>query len=72
VLGFIDQDKDIDAQAADKDHQDVHDRSPCHDNAKFPKLKLEQFVIQRRKAKVRAVLHLIETLGAPMYSCLRD
>ena len=72
VLGFINQDEDVDAQAADKDHQDVHDRSPCHNDAKLPELILEQFVIQRRKAEVRAVLHLIEALGTPVDSCLRD
>ena len=70
VLGIFDQDKDIDAEESDEDHQDVHNRPSCHNYAKLSKFKLEKFVIERVKAEVGAILHLIQAFSAPVNRCL--
>ena len=46
MIGILNKDKDIDGQTADKNHENIHDSPPCHNDSNPAILKLEELVVE--------------------------
>ena len=63
---FFNQNEHVYAQHSGNHQDHIKKQSSCEDDAKRANLESHQLVFHRREAKVRVVLHLIQTFGAPV------
>lgn len=71
-MSLFDQNEDVDGEDAGENHNEVENGSSRQNNAKASDLISEQLVFQGRHTEVGAVLDLVEALGTPVDSRLRQ
>ena len=64
VLTFFNKNEHVNSEKSGENHDGIQYGSPCQNNAALAELIGEELVLQRRKAEVRTILHLVQAFGA--------